>query len=199
MLVSPFFHLVLQDKVRQRVPLSPLGVPGMPHLAKGSHGKPWRPPDPGHVPPTLEAPSPPSPAQGTDHLSCWKQLGFGWLLQGKAKPFSFPFFFSCCILMGLEISRRKMLFPFYQLGAHTRLPGSLPPLLCFPPSSPWLQTKMCEFFDLPGSPHWGIGSGVNYTQPGSGCGTEPFGWRGSCPFSPPATNFKGTGGQGRYH
>lgn len=136
-LVPPSFLLVLQDKVRQRVHLTPLGAPGIPHLAQGSHGKPWSPPDPGHVPPIPRCPLP-QPCPGALTTS---PAGSSWILagscKGKAKPFPFPFF-SCCILMGLEISRRKALFPFYQLGAHSRLPGSLPPLLCFPPSSPWL-------------------------------------------------------------
>lgn len=79
-LVSPFFLLVLQEKVRQKLHLSPLGAPGIPHLAKGSHGQPWRALGPGRVPPTPEVSCAPSPAR--DQLSCWKQLDFGRLLQG---------------------------------------------------------------------------------------------------------------------
>lgn len=164
---------------------------GCPRDPSPFQGLPWS--TPGCVPPSQGALSPqPCPGSLTTSPSTSSWI-FGLLLQGKAKQSLFPSPFSCsCILMCLELSGRKMLFPFYQLGAHTRLPGSLPALLCFPRSSPRRQRCVSSLICL-AAPTGGLAPGLITHSP------APAGETGSCPFSPPATNFKGPGGQGRYH
>lgn len=54
---------------------------------------------------------------------------------------------------------------------------------------------MCEFFDLPGSPHWGIGSGVNYTQPGSAVARSRSAGEGAVPSPPQLQTSRGQEGK----
>lgn len=138
---------------------------GCPRDPSPFQGLPWS--TPGCVPPSQGALSP-QPCPGSLTISLYQQLDF-WpppARQSKAKPFSFP------LLLQLHFDVSGALweedaFPFLSIRS-THSAARLSPSPALLSSQLPSQTKMCELFDLPGSPHWGIGSGVNYTQPGPG-------------------------------
>lgn len=104
--------------------------------------------------------------------------------------------------MGLEISRRKTLFPFYQLGAHTRslAPSPTPTLLSsqLPLAADFRQRCVSSLICLAATAG-GLAWRLITHRPSPAVAGAIRLERELSLLPPPATNFKGTGGQGRYH